>query len=154
MSYQQTCMDSFPEGDTKTEIEKALQISKELTSNSLVIVSQLSSILSSIQKPKRRLLSDSKHRSLHEENFVTWMNTEERRMLKVDPPKQKPDVTVAKDGSGDLKQSMMHWPSCLKTTKEGMSFLLRRGVYEENVLGTKKMVNITIFGDGSLKTII
>ncbi|KAK1365097.1 Pectinesterase [Heracleum sosnowskyi] len=154
MSYQQTCIDSFPEGDAKTEIKKALQNSKELTSNSLAIVSQFSSIISSIQKPKRHLLSVSKNRSSHAENFTTWMSIEERRMLKVDPPKQKPDVTVAKDGSGDF-QTINDALAKLPQNHHGRYVIfIKEGEYNENVLVTKKMVNITIFGDGSLKTII
>ncbi|WOH09017.1 hypothetical protein DCAR_0728469 [Daucus carota subsp. sativus] len=152
MSYQQTCVDSFPKGDTQTAMKKALQDSEELTSNALAIVSQLSSILSSIQKPKRRLLSDSKQP--HEDNSATWMNAEERRMLRVDPPKQKPDVTVAKDGSGDFKTINDALNKVPQNHQGRYVIFIKEGVYEENVIVTKKMTNITIFGDGSLKTII
>lgn len=103
MSYQHTCIDAIPEGEAKEEIKKALQTSRELTSNSLAIVSQMSSILSSFPKPKRLLLSESRQRTLLEEKFPVWMSIAERRLLKINPPKQKPDVTVAKDGSGNFK---------------------------------------------------
>lgn len=98
MSYQQTCIDAIPEGEEKTAMKKAFKAAKELTSNSLAIVSHVSSILSTIHKTKRRLLSDSSDN----DRFPTWMSSEDRRMLKVDAPKQPPNAVVAKDGSGNF----------------------------------------------------
>lgn len=92
MSYQQICIDSIPEGEKRTKIEKALMTSKQLTSNSLALVSHLSS--ASEKFSFRRLLST--------DNLPIWMSNEDRRFLKADAPKQKPNVTVAKDGSGDF----------------------------------------------------
>ncbi|KAK1377891.1 Pectinesterase [Heracleum sosnowskyi] len=154
MSYQQTCVDAFPEGEAKEEIKKALRTSTELTSNSLAIVSQISSILSSFQKPKRLLLSESRQRSLLEEKFPAWMSIAERRLLKIGPPKQKPDVTVAKDGSGNFKTINDALAKLPQNHQGRYVIFIKEGVYEENVLLTKKMVNVTMFGDGSQKTII
>ncbi|KAL1805010.1 hypothetical protein DCAR_0830796 [Daucus carota subsp. sativus] len=154
MSYQQTCIDAIPEGESKEEIKKALKTSTELTSNSLAIVSQMSSILSSFQMPKRLLRSDSRKRSLVEEKFPSWLSVSERKLLKIEPPKQKPDVTVAKDGSGDYN-TINDALAKLPQNRQGRYVIfIKEGVYEENVVLTKEMVNITMFGDGSLKTII
>ncbi|KAL8102770.1 putative pectinesterase/pectinesterase inhibitor 45 [Apium graveolens] len=154
MSYQQTCIDAIPEGEAKEEIKKALQTSTELTSNSLAIVSQMSTILSSFPKPKRLLLSESRQRTLLEEKFPVWMHIADRKLLKIDPPKQKPDVTVAKDGSGDFKTINDALAKLPQNHQGRYVILIKEGVYEENVLLTKKMVNITMLGDGSQKTII
>lgn len=49
MSYQQTCIDGFPEGELKEKLEKMFVESRELVSNSLAVVSQISSIVNAFQ---------------------------------------------------------------------------------------------------------
>lgn len=105
ISYQQTCIDGFPEGKLKSDMKKSLQMADELTSNSLAIISQLSTFLSNFGV-SRHLLAEkpSKPFNLEEDGFARWMSTEERRMLKGNPGnKPTPNVTVAKDGSGQFK---------------------------------------------------
>ncbi|KAL8149207.1 hypothetical protein AgCh_006279 [Apium graveolens] len=144
MSYQQICIDSIPEGEKRTKIEKALKTSKELTSNSLALVSHLSS--ASQKFSFRRLLPS--------DNLPFWMSNEERRILKADAPKQKPNITVAKDGSGDFTK-INDALAALPTGYKGRYVIyIKEGTYEEHVEVSKKMVNITMFGDGSQKTII
>lgn len=46
ISYQQTCIDGFPEGKLKTEFEKLFKESRELISNSLSVVSEVSTFFS------------------------------------------------------------------------------------------------------------
>lgn len=92
MSYQHICIDSIPEGTEKNKIVKSLATSKELTSNSLAIVAHLSS--GSDKFSFRHLMSY--------ENLPNWLSDEDRRLLKADAPKQKPNVIVAKDGSGNF----------------------------------------------------
>lgn len=106
MSYQQTCIDGFPKGKLKDDMEKVLKVSKELTSNSLAMISELSSFLSTFQISgfNRRLLAqESNSPTMDKDGFPTWMSPENRRMLKGEVDKPKPNVTVAKDGSGDYK---------------------------------------------------
>lgn len=101
ISYQQTCIDGFPDGNAKSEMKKALQSTKELTSNSLAMIS----LLSELKTPgsggssgaSRRLLAQDK------DGFPTWLTHDERRMLKKNDEKPTPNVTVAKDGSGNYK---------------------------------------------------
>ncbi|XP_073282710.1 putative pectinesterase/pectinesterase inhibitor 45, partial [Primulina huaijiensis] len=98
LSYQQTCIDGFPEGKEKDALKKILKTTRELGSNALAITSQLSSIFSILQVSdvKRNLLSVNK------DGFPSWISRENRRMLKKNSPKIRPNVTVAKDGSGDF----------------------------------------------------
>lgn len=106
MSYQQTCIDGFPKGKLKNDMEKVLKVSKELTSNSLAIISELSSFLSTFQVPgpSRHLLTqESSSPTMDNDGFPTWMTPEDRRMLKGKADKPRPNVIVAKDGSGDYK---------------------------------------------------
>ncbi|KAK6147534.1 hypothetical protein DH2020_018446 [Rehmannia glutinosa] len=98
LSYQETCVDGFPEGKEKAAMEKLLKSGKELGSNALAMVSQVFGILSKFQGRggERKLLG------LDGEGYPTWMSRENRRMLKADASLYTPNVTVAKDGSGNF----------------------------------------------------
>jgi len=96
MSYQQTCIDGFPQGKLKDGVEKAFEGVKELTSNSLAIVSEVVLFLSTFQEAG----GHSRH-LLEKDGYPTWMAHEDRRMLKAQDEKPTPNLTVAKDGSGD-----------------------------------------------------
>ncbi|CAA3014438.1 pectinesterase pectinesterase inhibitor 45 [Olea europaea subsp. europaea] len=152
MSYQQTCIDGFPDGEEKATMQKLLKTAKELGSNALAVVSQVSSIFSKLQVPnlKRNLLA-------YEDGFPTWINQEDRRILKADDPKQTANVTVAKDGSGNyttIMAALNDLPQKYKGRYAICYIYIKEGVYEENVIVTKKMENITICGDGSQKSIV
>ncbi|CAA2975643.1 pectinesterase pectinesterase inhibitor 45 [Olea europaea subsp. europaea] len=149
MSYQQTCIDGFPDGKEKDAMQKVLKTAKELGSNALAIVSQVSSIFSKVQVPnlKRNLLAD-------EDGFPTWMHKEDRRILKADGPKLTPNVTVAKDGSGNYTTITAALKALPEKYKGRYVIYVKEGVYDENVIVTKKMQNITIYGDGSQKSIV
>jgi len=157
MSYQQTCIDGFPKGKLKDDMEKVLNVSKELTSNSLAMISELSSLLSTFQAPghSRRLLTqESSSPTMDNDGFPTWMTNEDRRMLKEKADKPKPNVTVAKDGSGDYK-TISEALAAMPEKYEGRYVIyVKEGIYEETVTVTKKMVNVTMYGDGSRKSII
>ncbi|KAL2503385.1 putative pectinesterase/pectinesterase inhibitor 13 [Forsythia ovata] len=149
MSYQQTCIDGFPDGEEKAALQKLLKTAKELGSNALAVVSQVSSIFSKFQVPnlKRNLLAD-------EDGFPTWINEEDRRILKADGLKQTPNVTVAKDGSGNYTTITAALNAMPGKYKGRYVIYVKEGVYEENVIVTKKMENITMYGEGSQKSIV
>ncbi|KAJ4848123.1 hypothetical protein Tsubulata_026172, partial [Turnera subulata] len=158
MSYQQTCIDGFPDGQTKTDMEKAFNKSKQLTSNSLAMVDGLASFIASIENAgaaaSRHLLAEKP--SVHADGLPSWMNPEARRILKAAEKKEKPkpNVTVAKDGSGDFK-TITEALAALPRKYEGRYVIfVKEGIYDETVTVDKKMVNITMYGDGSKKTIV
>ncbi|XP_010932334.1 putative pectinesterase/pectinesterase inhibitor 45 [Elaeis guineensis] len=168
MSYQQTCIDGFPNGEWKDKMKEAMKSAKELTSNALAIIEEASHFLSSVKIPAgngRRLLAEGQEAAPHKDaGFPSWLSKEERRHLEEegqdgqDGPRAtknlKPNVTVAKDGSGDFKtisEALARMPK----KYEGRYFIyVKEGVYEETVVVDKKMVNVTMFGDGSRKTIV
>jgi len=157
MSYQQTCIDGFPKGKLKNDMEKFLKVSKELTSNSLAMISELSSFLSTFQVPgpSRHLLTqESSSPTMDNDGFPTWMTPEDRRMLKGKADKPKPNVIVAKDGSGDYKTISGALAAMPEKYKGRYVIYVKEGIYEETVTVTKKMVNVTMYGDGSRKSII
>ncbi|KAL0344978.1 UNVERIFIED_CONTAM: putative pectinesterase/pectinesterase inhibitor 13 [Sesamum radiatum] len=128
-------------------MQKLLNTSKEHGSNALAIVSELSTTLKTVQSQRKLLGMD-------EAGFPAWMGHEYRRMLKADAAKFTPNVTVAKDGSGKFKTIA----AALKAMPEKYTgryvIYIKEGVYEENVIITKKMVNVTMYGEGSQKSII
>ncbi|CAK8563921.1 unnamed protein product [Lathyrus sativus] len=157
ISFQQTCVDGFPEGKTKTDLQKLFDDSKEFVSNSLAIVTQVSTFLSTVQTLARGrlLLSDnSPVASLDSEGFPSWIRPQERRVLKAADIRPTPNVTVAKDGKGDFK-TISEALAAIPAIYPGRYVIyVKEGVYDETVTITKKMQNVTMYGDGSQKSII
>ncbi|KAL9677152.1 hypothetical protein QQ045_005379 [Rhodiola kirilowii] len=152
MSYTQTCIDGFPEGKLKSQIEKTYEASKELTSNSLAIVSQVSSVLSQLNG-----LSGLKRNLLQTEEYPSWISAEDRRFLKAEKDneaKLNANVTVAKDGSGNFTTISAALAAMPKKFKGRYVIYVKEGVYDEQVTVTKDMANVTLYGDGSQKTMI
>ncbi|CAI8610920.1 unnamed protein product [Vicia faba] len=157
ISFQQTCVDGFPEGKTKTDLQKLFDDSKEFVSNSLAIVAQVSTFLSTVQTLARgRLLlaDNSPVASLDSEGLPSWIHPEERRVLKASDIRPKPNVTVAKDGSGDFK-TISEALAAIPAIYPGRYVVyVKEGIYDETVTVTKLMQNVTMYGDGSQKSII
>ena len=227
MSYQQTCIDGFPEGEFKHKLEKMFVDSRELVSNSLAVISQVSQIVNAFQGG----FSGFK---------LPWGKTNAPAPAPVAgagvatgaapvgapgaapvgapgagpvgapagaapifpapagspgaapifpvpagsfgaspvgapgaapvgaPPawaapvlelpgsteKPTPNVTVAQDGSGNFK-TISEALAAIPTTYEGRYVVyVKEGVYDELVTVTKKMVNLTMYGDGGSKSIV
>ncbi|XP_047334163.1 pectinesterase [Impatiens glandulifera] len=159
LSYQETCIDGFPEGKTKTDLQSALKSVKHLTSNSLAIVNQLNALGSINLGAGRHLLDTDQNPEtpmshLDDEGLPEWMSTEERRVLRSKDVKQTPNVTVAKDGSGQFN-TISDALAAIPDEYQGRYVIyVKEGIYEEYPIVTKKMVNVTIYGDGSQKSIV
>nr|CAB3483124.1 unnamed protein product [Digitaria exilis] len=97
----------------------------------------------------RRLLG------VEDEDAPPWVNGEERRMLKGNfQGRLTPTVVVAKDGSGKfntINEALKAMPP--KYTGRYLIYV-KAGVYEEYVTITKAMENVTMYGEGAMKTII
>ncbi|KAK8965911.1 putative pectinesterase/pectinesterase inhibitor 45 [Platanthera guangdongensis] len=158
MSYQQTCIDGFPEGELKVKLQKAQNTLKEMTSNSLAIIGQLSNFLEMLDVTGlgvgggRKLLAETVE--IGGEEFPSWLPEQSRRVLRETEIKLKANVTVAKDGSGDFKtisEALLNMPSKYHGR---YNIYVKAGVYEETVNVTRKMANVTIYGDGATETIV
>ncbi|KAL9224169.1 hypothetical protein vseg_000232 [Gypsophila vaccaria] len=174
-SYQETCIDAFPDGDSKNKIKTALNSTKEHVSNSLALVSQISDFLQTTFAPggraaavaaaaaekapaARHLLGHKKvlgrPPKVDKDGFPEWFGHEERRLAVKSTANLVPNITVAKDGSGNFTTIN----DCLKSLPESRTdriyIYVKEGVYEEYVTVNKKMVNITMYGDGSQKTVV
>ncbi|KAL0374635.1 UNVERIFIED_CONTAM: putative pectinesterase/pectinesterase inhibitor 45 [Sesamum radiatum] len=98
LSYQQICIDGFPDSEEKAAMKKLLTNAKAHGSNALAIVS---SVFSTFAKLKGSGASGRKLLGLDVDGYPTWMSLESRRNLGADPSKFTPNATVAKDGSGN-----------------------------------------------------
>ncbi|CAA6664575.1 unnamed protein product [Spirodela intermedia] len=130
MSYQQTCIDGFPEGEFKTKMENAMKTAKQLTSNALAIVAQAASLFSMLDVRDRRLLKEKVTKNL------------------------KPNVVVAKDGSGDFRTISAALAAISEKYHGRYVIYVKAGIYDESPTITKEMVNVTMYGDGSRRTVV
>ncbi|KAG6511771.1 pectinesterase-like [Zingiber officinale] len=165
-TYQETCIDGFPDGEQKDKMKVAMTTAKQLTSNALAIVGSLSSFLSLIKisggSGGRRLLAKDQpliadhSKAIGEDGFPNWLRDgDDRRFLIGRAAKQlTPNVTVAKDGSGDFKSISEALAKIPSSYNDRYVIYVKEGVYEEQVVVDMNMINVTMYGDGSRKSII
>ena len=106
MSYHETCVDGFPDGSKmKHEMEKIGKSGKELTSNSLAMISQVATFFSKFESEGPGEGAATRRRLMDQDELPSWMDSNERRMLKsaTAGDKPTPNVVVAQDGSGNFK---------------------------------------------------
>ncbi|RID56663.1 hypothetical protein BRARA_F00092 [Brassica rapa] len=151
----ETCFDSLDElAQNKTEyansnitqsLKSAMTRSTEFTSNSLAIVAKILAALSDFGVPihrRRRLL-------VSQQQTPEWAR---RRLLQT--AGLKPDVTVAGDGTGDVKTVNEAVARVPKKSLKVFVIYVKGGTYVENVVMDKGKWNVMIYGDGKTKTII
>ncbi|KAJ4917936.1 Pectinesterase 1 [Raphanus sativus] len=152
----ETCFDTLDElAQNKTEyanstitqnLKSAMSRSTEFTSNSLAIVAKILAALSDFGIPihggRRRLL-------MSQQEAPEWAR---RRLLQTEG--LKPDVTVATDGTGDVKTVNEAVARVPKKSLKVFVIYVKAGTYVENVVMDKGKWNVMIYGDGKDKTII
>ncbi|KAK1281124.1 putative pectinesterase/pectinesterase inhibitor 21 [Acorus gramineus] len=155
ITYQETCLDGFENttGDAEESMRKAMKTGMELSSNTLAIVSGLSDILGDLKIPfltRRRLLSDEEEEEEGDGEFPSWVSMGRRRLLVA--PTTKPDVVVAKDGSGRFKTINEALGVIPKNGNRTFVVYIKAGVYKEYVEIKRSMTNVMFVGDGPTKT--
>jgi len=154
LTYQETCLDGFENTTTAAagKMRKALNSSQELTENILALVDEFSETLANLGLPSfhRRLLAD------HAAGVPSWMPDAKRRLLKVSPGAKgfKPDVTVAKDGSGDFKTINAALAKVPVRSANTYVMYVKAGTYREYVSVPRNVTNLVMIGDGATKTVI
>ncbi|KAL6335381.1 hypothetical protein AAG906_029624 [Vitis piasezkii] len=147
---QETCLDALEELNSTllNEVKTAMQNSTVFASNSLAIVAKLIGILHDLDiQVHRKLLSFS-----NSDQFPDWVGAGERRLLQETKP--TPDVTVAKDGTGDyvtIKEAVAMVP---KKSEKRFVIYVKEGNYSENIILDKSKWNVMIYGDGKDKSIV
>ncbi|QHN77069.1 Pectinesterase [Arachis hypogaea] len=157
IAYQQSCMDGFDtDGEKKVQTElqsDSLDSVGQLTGLALDVVSGLSHFLNGLGlnlnlKPASRKLLEVDH-----EGFPTWLSAADRKLLQ-DVNNVRPNVVVAKDGSGQFKTVLEAINSYPKNFTGRYIIYVKAGVYDEYITVDKKFKNLFIYGDGNTKTII
>uniref|UniRef100_A0A5B6ZFC8 Pectinesterase n=1 Tax=Davidia involucrata TaxID=16924 RepID=A0A5B6ZFC8_DAVIN len=150
---QETCLDALQELNSTAsipvleDVRDLIKNSTEFSSNSLAIVTKILGILTEFNVPIHRKLLGT-----FDSGFPDWVSNVDRRLLQEANP--KPHVTVAKDGSGDVKTIK---EAVLKVPKKGASrfvIYVKAGEYVENVIFDKSKWNVMIYGDGKTQTIV
>lgn len=158
ITYQESCLDGFEKttGETGEKMKKALNVSMELTSNALSMITEISAVFTSLNagSNRRRLLFDETPVLGHGiELLPDWIDVGRRRLLAVNISNEiKPDMVVAKDGSGKYKfinDALKHIPQHRDDT---FVLYIKEGVYNEKVEFTSTMTNLVVIGDGPTKT--
>ncbi|KAI3786232.1 hypothetical protein L1987_45367 [Smallanthus sonchifolius] len=135
LTNQDTCLDTLEEMDSMflAQMKSQMQNSTEYTINSLAIVSKVFGILGPIH---RKLLGEMKLGRLLQET------------------KPKPNVTVAKDGSGDVTTINDAIAMVPKKSKNRFVIYIKEGEYLENVVLNKSYWNVMVYGNGMDKSIV
>ncbi|XP_059639447.1 pectinesterase 3-like [Cornus florida] len=146
LAYLDSCLDGLQEVNATTlyhEVNGLIENSVEFSSNSLAIVTKVLGTLSDYNIPAagRKLLG-----------FPEWVSAGDRRLLQ--ETKLTPSVTVAQDGSGDVKTIKEAVARIPVKSKTRFVIYVKAGKYMENVTVEKYMWNVMIYGDGKGKTII
>ena len=94
--------------------------------------------------------------ALDKDGIPGWVPDGDRRVLKGGGFKNTltPNVVVAKDGSGKFKTINEALNAMPKSNDGRYVIQVKEGVYEEYVTITKTMVNVTLLGEGSKKSIV
>ncbi|XP_021717476.1 LOW QUALITY PROTEIN: pectinesterase 3-like [Chenopodium quinoa] len=158
-----SCVEGVSEINGTTSLVQDLQFkmknATELVSNSLAIVSKVGSILgkfkdisnSKVPFHLRKLLRSDGNNQM----FPEWVGSVERRLLLGEGEEEGgADAVVAKDGSGQYKtitEAIKAVP--LKSVKRYVIYV-KEGVYEENVVLSKHVWNVMMYGDGMDKSVV
>ncbi|KAL0368220.1 UNVERIFIED_CONTAM: putative pectinesterase/pectinesterase inhibitor 21 [Sesamum calycinum] len=151
---------SRPTSDTGEKMKNLLKTAREMSSNGLAMVNDMSSILSSLQlgnAASRKLLLSEKigyggdptdYAPGEEPQFSLDSN---RRHLS-SAASLKPNAVVAQDGSGQFKTISAAIATIPPKNEQTFVIHVKAGVYNEAVQIPKKMNKIVLIGDGPLKT--
>ncbi|KAL1546003.1 pectinesterase [Salvia divinorum] len=158
ITHQETCLDGFEKvnSDAGVRMKQLLNTTMEMTSNALAMVAEISMFLESMgvqthqeYSSSRRLLSKQ---GLVVAEYGSWVDAEKRRLLTVQSAKIRPDIIVAKDGSGKFKtinEALFHLP---KHNNKTFVLYIKEGVYTEQVQINTSYTHLMIMGDGPTKT--
>lgn len=131
-----------------------LQTGMQLTSNGLAMVTEISNALSQLNIQgfnSRRLLSNELHIVRHS-GFPRWISAGTRKLLAKKSKKIKPDLIVAKDGTGKYKTINEALKDIPENSDKTFVLYIKAGVYEEKVQFNRTMTHLMVVGDGPTKT--
>ncbi|KZV38998.1 pectinesterase [Dorcoceras hygrometricum] len=160
ITYQETCLDGFEDvpGESGQKMREFLTQSMQMSSNGLAMVVDISSVLDSMgvqgfsTSASRRLLSEELPVLGHGEELPDWLDYNGRKLLSASVNEIKPDLVVAKDGSGKYNTINEALEDVPKNSDKRFVLYIKQGVYVENVKINGSMTNLMLVGDGQTKT--
>ncbi|KAE8667943.1 condensin-2 complex subunit H2-like [Hibiscus syriacus] len=160
LTSQQTCIDSFAEenGEAAEKMKSILKTAQELNMNALGMMYGLSSIAKDLNIPSIENISTTplQRKLLSEKNsdFPVWLSHSDRRLLQANAGSIKPNVVVAKDGSGKYDSIVKALAEVPKKNTQRFIIHVKAGVYKEQVHIIKEAEHVMLIGDGPTKTVI
>ncbi|GMI78663.1 hypothetical protein like AT3G05610 [Hibiscus trionum] len=156
ITYQQTCLDGFVNVSTEAgeKMRKLLNTSQMLTSNGLAMVSEIPKLIRDLKFPALTGAGGATRKLLAKDGFPSWVSFRQRMLLQQNPSQMKPNVVVAKDGSGKYKSINQALKEVPNNNASPFVIHIKAGVYNEQVLVDKYMYNVVFIGDGPTKTTI
>ncbi|KAG8378397.1 hypothetical protein BUALT_Bualt08G0133200 [Buddleja alternifolia] len=142
----QTCIDGFDDlgNNVRNLVFDTLNKSTEYTSNSLAIIDQIDKCANSTL--------DSHKFDFTRRDYPYWLSSNNRRLL--EDVNIKPDVIVAKDGSGNYRTISDALKAAPNSSYKKFVIYVKKGVYYENVKVDSYKWNIMMIGDGMNQTIV
>lgn len=162
ITYQYTCLDGFNHTSSEAgkNMKNMLTSSMHLSSNALAIISELADTVShmNLTRDARRLVEDHEHVFSDDDDddnvIPSWVDDDGvgvRRLLYASH-EVKPDLIVAKDGSGKYESINKALKKVPKNNRKPFVIYIKSGVYHEYVEVTKKMTHVVFVGEGGNKT--
>lgn len=153
LTDQDTCLDALEEVNATIieDVKDLMNNSTEFASNSLAIVSKILGILGDFKIPVHRRLLGTVGGS--GSKFPEWVRAADRKLLQQNS-NPKPNVVVAKDGSGDVTTIREAIAKVPKKSATRFIIYAKAGEYLEQLILDKSFWNLMIYGDGKGKTII
>ncbi|KAL6514796.1 hypothetical protein OROGR_020375 [Orobanche gracilis] len=159
INVDETCLDGFEDipGDAGQKMREALETAMQMTSNALAMVAEIATFLETMGIQgfqSRRLLSEDFLPVLGHggEVLPSWMDFETRRLLSASPQQIRPNLVVAKDGSGKYRTINEALKDIPKNNNRTFVLYIKEGVYEEKVWFNSTLKHLMIIGDGPTKT--
>ncbi|KAK4424589.1 putative pectinesterase/pectinesterase inhibitor 28 [Sesamum alatum] len=157
ITHQETCLDGFEgvPGEAGEKMKVYLTKAMQMTSNALAMMAELSTYIKSLgieSSTSHRLLLANEAVVGHDDELPNWMDMNRRKLLSASPQQIRPNIVVAKDGSGKFRtinEALKHIPK----KKDGVFVLyIKEGVYEEKVQINSSLTHLLVIGDGPTKT--
>ncbi|KAL0368216.1 UNVERIFIED_CONTAM: putative pectinesterase/pectinesterase inhibitor 28 [Sesamum calycinum] len=143
VTNQETCIDAFENttGDTGEKMKNLLKTAREMSSNGLAMVNEMSSILSSLQlgnAASRKLLLSEKvgyggDPTEYAPGEEPHFNLDNNRRHLLSATSLKPNAVVAQDGSGQFNTITAAIASVPQKNNQTFVIHVKAGVYKEHV---------------------
>lgn len=158
ISYQQTCKDGIKHPSIRAAIRLRLQTVTELTSDALALITQIPDINNILGAPDagnpRKLLGLAEAR---DGGYPTWFSATDCGLSELHGKGLlKPNVVVAKDGSGQYRTISEAVVAYSENRNHRGTYVIyvKSGMYEENITLKLRWGTVSMYGDGPRKTII